>query len=114
MTSHVRTLISFAKELCEGSGNTEYIRGQAELIAQVMPYAYDVSVFEQNVQNISKVIQGTDYQAILVEYTLCFPDGESSGSSILPIAALHVGVTQWMLDNMGFETEWTLDNVSTI
>ena len=114
MTSHVRTLISSAKELCEGTDNLEYVRGQAELIAQVMPYAYDVSVYHQNIETIAKVIQGKDYPAILVDYTLCFPDGESSGSTILPRKALEVGVTQWMLDNMGFETEWTLDNVTSI
>ena len=30
-------MVKYAKFLCEGSHNTEYIRGQAELLAQFAP-----------------------------------------------------------------------------
>lgn len=49
-------LINNAHNLSEGTDNTEYVRGQAELIAQFLPCDGDAGVYEDNIEIISKMI----------------------------------------------------------
>lgn len=49
-------LINSAHDLSEGTDNAEYVRGQAELIAQFLPCDGDVGVYEDNIEAISKMI----------------------------------------------------------
>lgn len=47
--------LSYAKLLCEGSDNTEYIRGIAELLAQFVPTSEDTTQ-EEDTQIITEMI----------------------------------------------------------
>lgn len=49
-------MINSAHDLSEGTDNTEYVRGQAELIAQFIPCDGDVGIYEDNIEIISKMI----------------------------------------------------------
>lgn len=49
-------MINSAHDLSEGTDNTEYVRGQAELIAQFIPCDGDVGIYEDNIEMISKMI----------------------------------------------------------
>lgn len=49
-------MIDNAHDLSEGTDNTEYVRGQAELIAQFIPCDGDAGIYEDNIEIISKMI----------------------------------------------------------
>lgn len=49
-------LIQQARYLSKDSGNTEYIRGQAELIAQTIDCDGDVGVYEEAIEIIIEMI----------------------------------------------------------
>ena len=52
----VADLIKVARGRSEGTDNTEYVRGQAELIANFVPNDGDVEVYEQAIDLISRLI----------------------------------------------------------
>lgn len=49
-------MINNAHDLSEDTDNTEYVRGQAELIAQFIPCDGDSGIYEDNIEIISKMI----------------------------------------------------------
>lgn len=49
-------MINSAHGLSEGTDNVEYVRGQAELIAQFLPCDGDVGIYEDNIEIVSKMI----------------------------------------------------------
>lgn len=49
-------MINCAHGLSEDTDNTEYVRGQAELIAQFIPCDGDSGIYEDNIEIISKMI----------------------------------------------------------
>lgn len=49
-------MINNAHDLSEDTDNTEYVRGQAELIAQFIPCDGDAGIYEDNIEIISKMI----------------------------------------------------------
>lgn len=52
----VVAMLNDAHILSEGTDNAEYVRGQAELIAQYVPNGGDVDVYHENIELISKMI----------------------------------------------------------
>lgn len=49
-------MINSAHGLSEDTDNTEYVRGQAELIAQFIPCDGDSGIYEDNIEIISRMI----------------------------------------------------------
>lgn len=49
-------MINSAHGLSEGTDNTEYVRGQAELIAQFLPCHGEPALYEHNIELITKLI----------------------------------------------------------
>lgn len=49
-------MINSAHGLSEGTDNDEYVRGQAELIAQFIPCDGDAEVYHENIERVSKMI----------------------------------------------------------
>ena len=49
-------MINGAHGLSEGTDNAEYVRGQAELIAQLLPCHGEPALYEHNIELITKLI----------------------------------------------------------
>lgn len=49
-------MINSAHGLSEGTDNTEYVRGQAELIAQFIPCHGEPDLYDHNIELITKLI----------------------------------------------------------